>query len=214
MPARDPELDARATDRLTLFSDAVVAIAITLLAIDLPVPAGGTTHAFLSSVWGHRYEYLAFLLSFYTIAAAWSSHHDVFQATRRVDPLLRKLDMGWLLTIVLVPFATRLLTSKGSEGLIEQALQFGFYSLLQVLKSGLLLAMLRYMTGHGLADDLPPSVARTAAKQSLELMLAFGLSIPVFFFTTWGWVVWIAVPVLNGFWSRFSKNRTSRQPGV
>jgi uncharacterized membrane protein len=202
VPAADPELDARTTDRLTLFSDAVVAIAITLLAIDLPVPVGATTQAFLHSVGAHKWEYFAFLLSFYTIAASWGSHHNVFQATRRVDPRLRQLDMGWLLTIVLVPFATRLLTSVGDENVTVQALQFGFYALVQVVKSGLLLEMLRYMTSRGLSVDLPPPVARAATRQSYGQMLAFGLSIPVLFVTTYGWVVWIAVPVLTDIWRR------------
>jgi hypothetical protein len=64
-----------------------------------------------------------------------------------------------------------------------------------------MLALLSYMTAHGLAD-LPAQVARKAARQSLVLMVAFGLSIPVFFATTGGWVLWIAGPLLAGAWSR------------
>jgi uncharacterized membrane protein len=125
VPAADPELDSRATDRLTLFSDAVVAIAITLLAIDLPVPSGATVPAFLRSVGDNSGHYWAFLISFQTIAASWGTHHEVFHYTRRVDARLRQLDLLWLFTIVLVPFATRLLTSPGHEDLTVRAFQYG-----------------------------------------------------------------------------------------
>jgi uncharacterized membrane protein len=64
--------ESRAADRLTLFSDAVVAIAITLLAIELPVPEGGTVSQFLESVRHEGGHYAAFLISFFAIAAAWS----------------------------------------------------------------------------------------------------------------------------------------------
>jgi hypothetical protein len=60
------EVQARAIDRVTLFSDAVVAIAITLLALELPVPKGDTVAAFWSSVWAeNRGHYTAFLISFW-----------------------------------------------------------------------------------------------------------------------------------------------------
>ena len=64
MPDDDVETDARAAERLTFFSDAVVAIAMTLLAIDLPVPEGGTVTAFWDSVRHDDGHYLAFLVSF------------------------------------------------------------------------------------------------------------------------------------------------------
>jgi hypothetical protein len=94
------EAESRATDRLTLFSDAVVAIAITLLAIDLPVPEGGTVHLFWESVRHNSGHYAAFLISFFAIAAAWRDHHDIFKYVRRVDSRLRMLNTLWLLRAV------------------------------------------------------------------------------------------------------------------
>jgi uncharacterized membrane protein len=101
VPNDEPEYEARATERLTLFSDAVAAIAITLLGIELPVPTGTTVPEFWSSVRHEDGHDVAFLISFMVIAAAWSRHHDVFRYVRRVDGRMRTLNMGWLLMIVL-----------------------------------------------------------------------------------------------------------------
>jgi len=211
VPAADPELEARATDRLTLFSDAVVAIAITLLAIDLPVPRGATVHALATSGRDNKDYYAAFLISFFSIAASWSSHHDIFRSTRRVNSRLRRLNMYWLLTIVLTPFATKLLTAPGNQTKNANALEFGFYAFLQVVQSGLLLAMLRYMTTRDLADGPQPAQVAAAARQSYSLMAGFGVSIPVFFVTGYAWVLWFAVPAVAGGWLQFRRRRRNSQ---
>jgi uncharacterized membrane protein len=195
VPDDDVETDARASDRLTFFSDAVVAIAITLLAIDLPVPEGRTVTEFWDSVKLDDGHYAAFLISFAVIAAAWRDHHTLFRFAKRVDPRLLTLNTFWLLTIVLNPFATKLLTT-GNQTTATHALRFGFYALLQVLESGALYAMLRHMIAHELVAELPAGVARDMALQSTRLMLGFGLSIPVFFATTYGWVLWFVTPLL------------------
>ena len=127
MTDSEVDLEQRAVDRLIFFSDAVVAIAITLLAIDLPVPRGATVSQFWSSVRHNGGHYLAFAISFLAIAAAWNHHHDLFRYARSMDSRLRTLNMAWLLTIVLNPFATRLLTSQGHQPLGVHALRFGFY---------------------------------------------------------------------------------------
>ena len=191
----DVETDSRAAERLTFFSDAVVAIAITLLAIELPVPAGGTVSAFWTSVEHDDGHYAAFLISFAVIAAAWSDHHELFACARRVDGRLRVLNMWWLLSIVLNPFATRLLVVSG-QNLATHALRFGFYALLQVLESAMLYAMLRHMIARRLAV-VPAPVAASLARKSYLLMAGFGISIPLFFVTTYAWLLWIASPVLG-----------------
>jgi uncharacterized membrane protein len=190
----DDDLDtgARAATRLTFFSDAVAAIAMTLLAIELPVPEGGTVHEFWTSVKDNDGHYAAFLISFVVIAAAWSDHHDLFRYAQGIDARVRLFNMGWLLSIVLNPFATKLLIVS-HQTTATHALRFGFYALLQVLESATFYAMLRHLTIRRLAC-LPRPVADSLTWKSYGLMVGFGLSIPVFFATTYGWVLWIAAP--------------------
>jgi uncharacterized membrane protein len=190
------ESDAHAVERLTFFSDAVVAIAITLLAIDLPVPEGNSVSEFWISVREDDGHYVAFLISFTVIAAAWSAHHDLFRYVRSTDARLKVLNIWWLLSIVLNPFATKLLIVS-EQSLTVHALRFGFYALLQVLESAMLYAMMRHMIARRLAD-LPQPVVDSMTRKSYSLILGFGLSIPVFFATTYGWLLWVAIPVLAG----------------
>jgi uncharacterized membrane protein len=208
----DEKYETRAVERLIFFSDAVAAIAITLLAIDLPVPAGATTAKFWSSVRENEGVYLAFLVSFIAIAVAWSHHHDVFKYVRRTDGLLRRLNMLWLLMIILIPFATKLLTGFSHHALDVHALRFGFYALLQTVAAAALLAISRHLASASLqapgrqAPGRPPA---SSGWQSYGTMLGFGLSIPVFFATTYAWILWWAVPVLI---DRLDRIRRGRGP--
>jgi uncharacterized membrane protein len=196
----EPESDeheARAVDRLIFFSDAVTAIAITLLAVDLPPPSGGTVSAFWSSVRQNDLSYLGFLVSFLAISAAWSHHHDVFQYARRTDSRLRTLNMIWLLMIVLITFSTRVLTTNGQDTLGANALRWGFYALVQVLTSAALFAMRRHMISHHLQQ--PGTESKDGSDwdwRAYGPILGFGLSIPVFFVTPYAWVLWIVMPTL------------------
>jgi len=185
-------------DRLLFFSDAVVAIAITVLAIDLPIPIGATASQFWSSVKQNGGHYAAFAISFLVIASAWNHHHNTFRYTIDIDARLRTLNTAWLLTIVLNPFATRLLTSKVQETIAVHAFRFGFYSLVQALGSALLIAMLRHMVSHGQAPGMPKAVASRTTWASLGLLVGFGASIPVFFATTNAWAIWFIGPLVVG----------------
>jgi uncharacterized membrane protein len=190
------EYESRSVDRLTFFSDAVVAIAITLLAIDLPVPEGDTVSQFWFSVRHNDGHYAAFLISFAAIAVARSNHHDLFQYAKRIDSRVRTFNTSWLLMIVLIPFAARLLTTRGQQTLDVHALRFGFYALLQVLVSLSLFAMLRHMISRREVPDAPPLALDDVTWASYSVMLGFGLSIPVLFATTYGWALWLVIPLL------------------
>ena len=104
--------------------------------------------------------------------------------------------MGWLLTIVLNPFATRMLTVSGHQSIGAHALRFGFYALLQLLESATLVAMLRHMISHRQLVGAPQRLLHDTAWQAYVLMLGFGLSIPIFFVTTYAWALWFLIPLL------------------
>ncbi|MFD9126930.1 TMEM175 family protein [Kitasatospora sp. NPDC059571] len=193
---------------MIFFSDAVVAIAITLLALELPVPEGPTVSAFRSAIHDDLDHYLAFLISFAVIAAAWGQHNRIFQYTERTDARLRTLNAVWLLTIVLNPFATKLLTTEGDDT-DTLGLRFGFYALLQCLAHAVVIAMERRMTSQKLRDpDVPAELVAAGDPVLYGMLIGFGLSIPVFFLTPYAWVLWIVVPRAVGLLSR-NRSRAS-----
>jgi uncharacterized membrane protein len=196
MNTGEAEFARRAVERLSLFSDAVAAIAITLLALDLPVPGGATVSAIWSSVRQSGSSYVAFLISFAVIAAAWSHHHDLFRYAVDIDAGLRQLNVGWLLTIVLTPFATKLLTTRGLETTSAHAVRFGFYALVQVGSSALLLLLQRHLASRRQAPATPAASAANLTWQSYGQMLGFGLSIPLLFVWKLSWLLWIVVPLV------------------
>lgn len=188
--------DSGDVGRLIFFSDAVVAIAMTLLALELPVPAGHTVSEFWRSVRDNEGHYVAFLVSFAVIAFMWTQHHKVFDYAAVCDNRLRTLDLIWLLTIVLVPFATKLLTDAKHDTTAVHAIRFGFYSLLLVLALLTFSAMVHHLVSHGLLKPKAPiHVSAVLDDGTYHVMAGFALSIPVFFLTQYAWVLWIIVPL-------------------
>jgi uncharacterized membrane protein len=98
-------------DRLVFFSDAVVAIAITLLALDLKLDLRDGDPLTFAAV-GHAWKrFFAFLLSFVYVGVFWINHHRFFMYIRAIDGALLWYNLGWLLFIVTLPFSTSLMSA-------------------------------------------------------------------------------------------------------
>jgi uncharacterized membrane protein len=98
------------TSRLEAFSDAVFAIAATLLVIDIKVPPGLSDPArlleSLARLWPN---YLSYLLSFVYLGVYWSHHFHLFSLFRRTDHIFFKINILFLMMISFLPFPTSLL---------------------------------------------------------------------------------------------------------
>lgn len=97
----------RPTDRLEYFSDAVLAIAATLLATELPKPEG--ENGLLREIGKQWPSYAAFAASFLFICIAWSNHHNMFNYIKLTDQYLLILNILFLVFVTLQSFTTGLL---------------------------------------------------------------------------------------------------------
>jgi uncharacterized membrane protein len=96
-------------NRLEAFSDGVIAVAITLLALDLPIPDAARTPDLARALGNHWPNFAAFAVSFLTIGIIWINHHAMFRRMAQVDHAVLVLNILLLMTICLLPFSTALL---------------------------------------------------------------------------------------------------------
>jgi uncharacterized membrane protein len=108
----------RSAERLVFFSDAVVAIALTLLILPLAdvVPEAAAEHAdSIKVITENQWKIYSFLLSFFVIGRLWMSHHRLFEQIKSYNRWLMNVNLWWLLTIVVLPFPTEMTGAFGDD---------------------------------------------------------------------------------------------------
>jgi uncharacterized membrane protein len=116
MALREESNEAKETGRVEAFSDGVIAIAITLLVLDMKVPRDLPEAAsLLGALLAQWPSYFAFATSFATIGIMWINHHRMFSLIQRADQLLLVLNGLLLMCITVVPFPTSLLAEYLGE---------------------------------------------------------------------------------------------------
>ncbi len=181
-------------DRTVSYSDAVIAIAMTLLALDLPLPEGETNaEVWRSFVANLDDGYLAFITSFLVIALFWVQHHLFFQRIAKLNTSLVVFNLLSLLTIVLVPFATRVLPSQG-RFTIGPVL----YSCVMLLW-GLSFVLMVRAAEHGRLwrEGVPASTATDIIVGTCASLSMFAVSIPLAFLDPQlAQYSWLLIPVV------------------
>jgi len=133
-------------ERMILFTDAVFAIAITLLIIEIKAPEIHKNMGFTEMVdqlLNLIPKFVGFIISFFVVAIYWRSHHRMFSFIKDYDDKLIWLNFFFLFSIILMPFSSAYYSDNTTY-----SLPFWFYSLNVALTGFLNYRMLTYIIKH------------------------------------------------------------------
>lgn len=128
-------------ERLGAFMDAVIAIVMTILVLELEKPAKPTLEAF----WNLRINFAAYALSFLWLAAMWTSLHNAWHVVDKISNRTMWLSMGLLFFSSLFPYATSLVSTWFSSRVVQ-----GFYGVIVIATTVMLILIYK-----SLAKDDP-----------------------------------------------------------
>lgn len=187
----------RELDRIVFFSDAVFAIAITILVLDIRVPDGLSPAELPAQVLSLGPKYLSYVISFLVLAVYWQAHHRIFRPIRGYDGTLVWLNYFFLMAVAFLPFPTSLLGEYS-----EQQVSVVIYAANAAAASLLLSAISWYATsGHRLVPpDLEDEEEKLRRLQGLVVPVVFLASIGVSFLSPtaamYSWLFLIATDPL------------------
>jgi uncharacterized membrane protein len=151
------------TGRMEAFSDGVLAIAVTLLVLDLHVPPLNALHEPLAVALVHEWPaYAAYVTSFLIIGIIWVNHHAVFELVGLVDRNVLFLNLLLLMCVVAIPFATALLSEYLLAGNGDARSAALVYSAVMLAMSFGFAALYTYIALHPvlLAEGVDPGAVR------------------------------------------------------
>jgi uncharacterized membrane protein len=193
----------RELDRIVFFSDAVFAIAITILVLDIRVPYGLSPAELPAEVLGLWPKYLSYVVSFLVLAIYWQAHHRVFRPIRGYDGTLVWLNFLFLMAVAFLPFPTSLLGEYGRE-----QVSVVIYAANAAVAS-LLLSAISWYAGRGhrlVPPDHDDEESKIRRLQGLAVPAVFLASIGVSFFSPmaamYSWLLLaITDPIIRRVWS-------------
>jgi len=142
----------RGFDRLVNFSDAVVAIAATLLVLPLVDLGSEATSGKVDAIIREAIpQLLIFALSFVVITRFWFSHHRFFEGVENYSQRLIIFNLVWLLGIVIMPFTSELVAKASSSDRLAVAVYLG--TMLWIALGQLLMSLELYFHPEMLAAD-------------------------------------------------------------
>jgi len=196
--------DKAPVERLSAFSDNIIAFALTLLALNL-IPAkkdlnSVLTFTDLTSLF-HPFE--AFVLSFIVVGTLWSIYHELFDFIIKIDQTITSANVVLLFFIVIVPFSAALVSSY-----FGQTVSTFVYSVNALMLALCLNYIVVYLQRHPqyLHEDIDKEKMKTFRISCNVGVINGVIAIAVsFFFPLFSFIILLARPLTNFFVKMFYK---------
>src|SRR6266853_6522151 len=155
-------------ERLSFFSDAIFAVLITVLVLELRPPERPTFEALL----GRWPTWLSYAVSYLFIAIVWANHHYLLRYAREATPRLMWFNFAHLFSVSLLPLSTAwMAVSRLSPQPVA------FYAAVFFLVNATYIALAWELIDRTRVDDVPPKVRRIMRVRSIATLCLFGLAV-------------------------------------
>jgi uncharacterized membrane protein len=196
MPSLYNQVAGKSVERLAALSDGIFAVAMTLLVLDLRVPAAAAVHS-ERDLW-HALVVLSprlliFLMSVMTIGIFWVGQQTQLNHFARADRNLAWIHIAFLCAVSLTPFSTSLLAE-----FIHYRIALLVYWFNIVLLGATLFWSWSYATrAHLLADDLPAEIHRAVVRRIVIAQSLYAVGAALCFFNTYYSIAAIVLVQVN-----------------
>lgn len=195
------------TQRLEALSDGVIAIAATLLVLDLGHLQPGRRESVFDAIIDEWPSMLAYLFSFMVIGLIWVAHHAMFERISSVDRPLLFFNLGLLMVIGFIPWPTSVLADFLGEGGIDASYATALYSATMTVIGLLFMGMWWHLARHPehTLDTVTEKQLRRSLKFSLVSPIVYGLTIPLAFLSPY-----LCLVVYAGLSAYFARGPSAR----
>jgi TMEM175 potassium channel family protein len=187
-------MEDRDITRIAAFTDGVMAVAITLLVLNIEVPTLKQGQSLTDALFDELPSLFAYLIAFGLVGRFWVVHHNLFEKLRSFDRTLMALNLCFLAAIVLVPFSANLYDDFTDQPIAAAVLgaTLGIAALIDW-------SMTRHVVRAGLIHDHHrESTQPFAGTAGLGFTAAFVLSIPAAYISVHlAELLWISTVVLR-----------------
>jgi uncharacterized membrane protein len=185
-------------ERLAFFTDAIFAIAMTLLAVELERPDAeerASGRALWDFLVDQRGSYVAFALAFVLLWSAWRRHHQLMDRVDRLSKAFAFWHAPFLLLVAFLPFPTAVIGASITNPM-AQTLFAGSMAAMACCEA----VVKELAVTAGLVTD-DPAATRRGAAASWTVGLWFGASAALAWLFTYAFAMWFLAPVAAGWGS-------------